>query len=204
MRTCVWLSAAVEKTCDFLVGMVVFLQPVHTSSCIQSAPSAHQQLYPISHTYSAPNAAPPADQQLHPVSTLITQAVGRNQHLIICHSQACCACPPPIHPPVDHAHEHTVQRQHAVPSRPSHSCTTLPPPPPSCLLFLTHLLIMRVKTPPRVSIPSDRGVTSSSKMSFTSPLSTPPWMAAPMATTSSGFTPRLGSFWKISFTISCT
>jgi hypothetical protein len=26
MPTCVWLSAAVENTCDFFVGMVVFLQ----------------------------------------------------------------------------------------------------------------------------------------------------------------------------------
>ena len=30
-------------------------------------------------------------------------------------------------------------------------------------------------------------------MSLTSPARTPPWMAAPMATTSSGLTPRLGS-----------
>ena len=35
-------------------------------------------------------------------------------------------------------------------------------------------LIMRVKTPPSVSMPSDSGVTSSSRMSFTSPRSTPP------------------------------
>lgn len=31
-----------------------------------------------------------------------------------------------------------------------------------------------------------------------------PWMAAPMATTSSGFTPREGSLPKMPFTISCT
>mmetsp|Transcript_39551 Transcript_39551/g.117639 ORF Transcript_39551/g.117639 Transcript_39551/m.117639 type:complete len:263 (+) Transcript_39551:601-1389(+) len=65
-------------------------------------------------------------------------------------------------------------------------------------------LIMRVKTPPSVSMPSDSGVTSSSRMSLTSPRSTPPWMAAPIATTSSGLTPRLASRWKISRTISCT
>ena len=33
-------------------------------------------------------------------------------------------------------------------------------------------------------------------MSFTSPVSTPPWTAAPIATTSSGFTERLGSLPK--------
>ena len=41
---------------------------------------------------------------------------------------------------------------------------------------------------PRVS-----GVTSSSSTSLTSPASTPPWMAAPTATTSSGLTPLCGS-----------
>ena len=45
----------------------------------------------------------------------------------------------------------------------------------------------RVNTPPAVSTPSDSGVTSSSSTSCTSPLSTPPWIAAPTATTSSGF-----------------
>ena len=54
-------------------------------------------------------------------------------------------------------------------------------------------LIRRVNTPPSVSMPSDSGVTSRSRMSFTSPRSTPPWMAAPIATTSSGFTPLFGS-----------
>ena len=42
-------------------------------------------------------------------------------------------------------------------------------------------------------MPSDSGVTSSSRTSLTSPLSTPPWMPAPIATTSSGLTPRCGS-----------
>mmetsp|Transcript_15175 Transcript_15175/g.32695 ORF Transcript_15175/g.32695 Transcript_15175/m.32695 type:complete len:317 (+) Transcript_15175:567-1517(+) len=49
-----------------------------------------------------------------------------------------------------------------------------------------------VITPPRVSRPSERGVTSSSTMSDTSPASTPAWTAAPRATTSSGFTVWLG------------
>ena len=54
-------------------------------------------------------------------------------------------------------------------------------------------LIILVATPPRVSIPSDSGVTSSSRTSLTSPPSTPAWMAAPTATTSSGLTPLCGS-----------
>ena len=49
-----------------------------------------------------------------------------------------------------------------------------------------------VITPPLVSMPSDSGVTSSSRMSLTSPFSTPPWIAAPTATTSSGLTPLCG------------
>ena len=46
-----------------------------------------------------------------------------------------------------------------------------------------------VITPPIVSIPKDKGVTSNNNTSFTSPVKTPPWIAAPIATTSSGFTP---------------
>ena len=61
-----------------------------------------------------------------------------------------------------------------------------------------------VNTPPSVSMPSESGVTSSSSTSFTSPASTPPWTAAPMATTSSGFTPLWGSLPKYSRTISWT
>ena len=53
-----------------------------------------------------------------------------------------------------------------------------------------------VITPPIVSIPRDKGVTSSNKTSFTSPERTPPWIAAPTATTSSGFTPFEGAFLK--------
>ena len=61
-----------------------------------------------------------------------------------------------------------------------------------------------VITPPSVSMPSDSGVTSSSSRSFTSPASTPAWIAAPTATTSSGFTPLCGSLPKSSRTICCT
>ena len=59
-----------------------------------------------------------------------------------------------------------------------------------------------VITPPIVSIPRDKGVTSKSNTSFTSPVSTPPWIAAPTATTSSGFTPLEGFFPK-NFSTSC-
>ena len=61
-----------------------------------------------------------------------------------------------------------------------------------------------VITPPSVSMPSESGVTSSSSTSLTSPASTPPWIAAPTATTSSGLTPLCGSLPKSSFTVSCT
>mmetsp|Transcript_14788 Transcript_14788/g.29945 ORF Transcript_14788/g.29945 Transcript_14788/m.29945 type:complete len:235 (+) Transcript_14788:741-1445(+) len=61
-----------------------------------------------------------------------------------------------------------------------------------------------VMTPPSVSMPSESGVTSSSRMSLTSPRSTPPWMAAPSATTSSGLTPLKGSLPKKALTVSCT
>ena len=54
------------------------------------------------------------------------------------------------------------------------------------------LSISLVITPPMVSIPRLNGVTSSNNTSLISPLSTAPCMAAPTATTSSGFTPRLG------------
>ena len=61
-----------------------------------------------------------------------------------------------------------------------------------------------VATPPRVSMESDRGVTSSRRISFTSPPSTPAWIAAPIATTSSGLTPLCGSLPKKARTRSCT
>jgi hypothetical protein len=49
------------------------------------------------------------------------------------------------------------------------------------------------RTPPPVSTPSESGVTSSRSTSSTCPVSAAPWRAAPAATTSSGFTPLLGS-----------
>ncbi len=83
--------------------------------------------------------------------------------------------------------------------------------------MVVFLLIILVITPPRVSIPNERGVTSSKRRSLTSPLRTPkkiiiiyvksnrifwfiyslpPWIAAPMATASSGLTLLLGTFPK--------
>ena len=55
-----------------------------------------------------------------------------------------------------------------------------------------------------VSIPSDNGVTSSSNTSLTSPCNTPPWIAAPTATASSGLTSLRASLPKNSLTFSCT
>ena len=73
-------------------------------------------------------------------------------------------------------------------------------------LFLVGIVVlrsmMRVNTPPSVSMPSDSGVTSSSSTSLTSPCSTPAWIAAPIATTSSGLTPLCGSLPKNCFTTS--
>lgn len=61
---------------------------------------------------------------------------------------------------------------------------------------MVFLGIIFVKTPPKVSIPKDNGVTSKSNTSFTSPFNTPPWTAAPIATASSGLTLLLGTFPK--------
>src|ERR1700761_2955392 len=75
-------------------------------------------------------------------------------------------------------------------------------------LFLVGIVVLRsisrVNTPPSVSMPNDRGVTSSSRTSLTSPFSTPPCTAAPIATTSSGLTLRAGSRPKNCFTVSMT
>ena len=49
-----------------------------------------------------------------------------------------------------------------------------------------------------------KGVTSSRGISVTSPPSTPPWMAAPMATHSSGLMPLYGSLPMMLLTASCT
>ena len=64
--------------------------------------------------------------------------------------------------------------------------------------------ITGVETPPRVSIPKVKGVTSSNKTSVVSPDKTEPWIAAPTATASSGFKSFLGSFPKNSDTFFCT
>ena len=55
-----------------------------------------------------------------------------------------------------------------------------------------------------VSIPRERGVTSSKSTSLTSPVNTAPWIAAPIATASSGLTPLFGAFPKNSLTLSWT
>mmetsp|Transcript_14899 Transcript_14899/g.51167 ORF Transcript_14899/g.51167 Transcript_14899/m.51167 type:complete len:320 (-) Transcript_14899:270-1229(-) len=61
-----------------------------------------------------------------------------------------------------------------------------------------------VHTPPRVSRPRESGVTSRSTRSSTSPESTPAWMAAPSATTSSGFTVAFGARPAYDSTSCCT
>ena len=61
-----------------------------------------------------------------------------------------------------------------------------------------------VITPPLVSMPRVSGVTSSRSTSLTSPARTPAWIAAPTATTSSGFTPLCGSLPVSSLTFSWT
>ena len=61
-----------------------------------------------------------------------------------------------------------------------------------------------VKTPPRVSMPRESGVTSRSRTSLTSPTRTPAWIAAPIATHSSGFTPLLGSLPRMDLIASWT
>ena len=70
--------------------------------------------------------------------------------------------------------------------------------------IVVFLGINTVITPPNVSIPSDNGVTSRSTISLTSPVNTPPWIAAPIATTSSGLTSFEGSLFNSFLTSSCT
>ena len=64
--------------------------------------------------------------------------------------------------------------------------------------------MITVFTPPIVSIPSERGVTSRRRRPLTSPPSTPPCKAAPIDTHSSGLIPLNGSlplnFWIASWT----
>jgi len=76
-------------------------------------------------------------------------------------------------------------------------------------VFFTGMVVLRsinlVITPPRVSTPNESGVTSSNNTSLTSPAKTPPWIAAPTETTSSGLTPLFGSLPPVTFrTNSCT
>lgn len=66
------------------------------------------------------------------------------------------------------------------------------------------LSIILVNIPPNVSIPKDKGATSTKTISLTSPLSTAPYMAAPRATASSGFIPLFGFLPKILLTDSIT
>jgi len=70
--------------------------------------------------------------------------------------------------------------------------------------MVVFLSISLVNTPPRVSIPSESGVTSSSSRSLTSPASTPACIAAPMATHSSGLMPLNGSLPRYFLTASWT
>ena len=70
--------------------------------------------------------------------------------------------------------------------------------------IVVFLSIIFVNTPPKVSIPNESGVTSNNKISFTSPVNTPPCTAAPSATHSSGLIPLCGSFPKNFLISSCT
>ena len=70
--------------------------------------------------------------------------------------------------------------------------------------IVVFLSISFVATPPNVSMDRDSGVTSRSSTSFTSPVSTPAWIAAPIATHSSGLMPLNGSLPVIFLTASCT
>ena len=71
--------------------------------------------------------------------------------------------------------------------------------------MVVFLSISLVATPPMVSMDRDSGVTSRRRISPApaSPASFPPWIAAPMATHSSGFKDLLGSLPVICFTFSC-
>ena len=70
--------------------------------------------------------------------------------------------------------------------------------------IVVFLSIKGVATPPKVSMPKVKGVTSNSKTSLTSPCRTPACTAAPTATTSSGLTFKFGSLPKNSLTFCCT
>ena len=74
--------------------------------------------------------------------------------------------------------------------------------------FLAGMVVLRsmigVAMLPMVSIESERGATSRRRTSLTSPARTPPWIPAPMATTSSGFTPWFGVLPASSLAVSTT
>src|SRR6267143_998324 len=103
----------------------------------------------------------------------------------------------------------SVLLSRAIGRSPWSTCTSTLVCPSAAVLntsdFLVGMVVLRwiscVATPPSVSMESVSGVTARSRMSFTSPVRTPPWTAAPIATTSSGLTERLGSLAKKSLTI---
>ena len=66
---------------------------------------------------------------------------------------------------------------------------------------MVFLSIILLKTPPKVSIPKDKGTTSTNTISLMSPFNTPPYIAAPKETASSGFIPLFGFLPKKSSTI---
>ena len=70
--------------------------------------------------------------------------------------------------------------------------------------IVVFLSISFVATPPSVSMESESGVTSRRSTSFTSPVRTPAWIAAPTATHSSGLIPLNGSLPVSLLTASCT
>jgi hypothetical protein len=70
--------------------------------------------------------------------------------------------------------------------------------------IVVFLSISRSNRPPFTSMPRLSGVTSNNTMSSTSPPRTPPWIAAPSATASSGLTFFFGSVPRISSTFACT
>ncbi len=75
-------------------------------------------------------------------------------------------------------------------------------------LFLVGMVVFLtmsfVATPPSVSTPRDRGVTSRRSTSLTSPVSMPAWMAAPTATHSSGLIPFVGCLFRSFLMTFCT
>lgn len=60
--------------------------------------------------------------------------------------------------------------------------------------MVVFLSIILLKTPPMVSIPRDKGATSTNTISLISPLRTAPCIAAPIEIASSGLTPFEGFF----------